>query len=157
MACSLHGKLDAAIAAAKAVFDEAHEKDSLSDSDLNLVFVYYQGLKKIAKAHAKEHNHEDTFTIPDGSIDLDYDPDYNISLGNVDIPDAISWNNEAFTQPVTFNAGDAVAPSFNTGDSITFVNDGTLSAEGNPGTPIVTFGDAEKEQHAQELNDRDGD
>ena len=42
MTCSLHSKLDAAIAAAKAVFDEAHDKDTLSDSDLNLVFVYYQ-------------------------------------------------------------------------------------------------------------------
>ena len=142
MACSLHGKLDAAIAAAKAVFDEAHEKESLSDSDLNLVFVYYQGLKKIAR----EYTHEDTFTVPDGSIDLDYDPDYNISLGNVNIPDAISWNNDVVTDPITFT----------TGDSITFVNDGTLSAEGNPGTPIVTFGDAEKEQNAEALNDRDG-
>ena len=142
MACSLHGKLDAAIAAAKAVFDEAHEKDSLSDSDLNLVFVYYQGLKKIAK----EYNH-DTFTVPDGSIDLDYDPDYNISLGNVDVPDAISWNNEVFTTPKV---------TYNTGDSITFVNDGTQSAEGNPGTPIVTFGDTEKEKNAEALNDRDG-
>ena len=141
MACSLHGKLDAAIAAAKAVFDEAHEKESLSDNDLNLVFVYYQGLKKIAR----EYTHEDTFTVPDGSIDLDYDPDYNISLGS-DVPDAISWNNEVFTEPLTFN----------TGDSITFVNDGTLSAEGNPGTPIVTFGDAEKEKNAEALNDRDG-
>ena len=142
MACSLHGKLDAAIAAAKAVFDEAHEKESLSDSDLNLVFVYYQGLKKIAR----EYTHEDTFTVPDGSIDLDYDPDYNISLGNVNIPDAISWNNDVVTDPITFT----------TGDSVTFVNDGTLSAEGNPGTPIVTFGDAEKEQNAEALNDRDG-
>jgi len=142
MACSLHGKLDAAIAAAKAVFDEAHEKESLSDNDLNLVFVYYQGLKKIAG----EYTHQDTFTVPDGSIDLDYDPDYNISLGNVDIPDAISWNNDVVTDPITFT----------TGDSITFVNDGTLSAEGNPGTPIVTFGDAEKEKNAEALNDRDG-
>ena len=142
MACSLHGKLDAAIAAAKAVFDEAHEKESLSDSDLNLVFVYYQGLKKIAR----EYTHEDTFTVPDGSIDLDYDPDYNISLGNVNIPDAISWNNDVVTDPITFT----------TGDSVTFVNDGTLSAEGNPGTPIVTFCDAEKEKNAEALNDRDG-
>ena len=142
MACSLHAKLDAAIAAAKAVFDEAHEKDSLSDSDLNLVFVYYQGLKKIAK----EHTHEDVVTVPDGSIDLDYDPDYNISLGNINIPDAISWNNDVVTDPITFT----------TGDSITFVNDGTLSAEGNPGTPIITFGDAEKEKNAEALNDRDG-
>ena len=142
MACSLHGKLDAAIAAAKAVFDEAHEKESLSDSDLNLVFVYYQGLKKIAR----EYTHEDTFTVPDGSIDLDYDPDYNISLGSVDIPDAISWNNEIVTEPVTFT----------TGDSITFVNDGTLTSEGRPGTPIVTFGEAEKEKNAEALNDRDG-
>ena len=124
MACSLHGKLDAAIAAAKAVFDEAHEKESLSDSDLNLVFVYYQGLKKIAR----EYTHEDTFTVPDGSIDLDYDPDYNISLGNVNIPDAISWNNDVVTDPITFT----------TGDSITFVNDGTLSAEGNPGCLLYT-------------------
>ena len=142
MACSLHGKLDAAIAAAKAVFDEAHEKESLSDSDLNLVFVYYQGLKKIAR----EYTHEDTFTVPDGYIDLDYDPEYNISLGNVNIPDAISWNNDVVTDPITFT----------TGDSVTFVNDGTLSAEGNPGTPIVTFGDAEKEKNAEALNDRDG-
>jgi len=141
MACSLHSKLDAAIAAAKAVFDEAHEKESLSDSDLNLVFVYYQGLKKIAR----EYTHEDTFTVPDGSIDLDYDPDYNISLGS-DVPDAISWNNEVFTEPLTFN----------TGDSITFVNDGTLSAEGNPGTPVITFGDDAKEKNAEALNDRDG-
>ena len=131
MACSLHSKLDAAIAAAKAVFDEAHEKESLSDNDLNLVFVYYQGLKKIAR----EYTHQDTFTVPDGSIDLDYDPDYNISLGNVDIPDAISWNNDVVTDPITFT----------TGDSITFVNDGTLTSEGRPGTPIVTFGEESKE------------
>ena len=142
MTCGLHGKLDAAVSSAKAAFDEAHEKESLSDSDLNLVFVYYQGLKKIAR----EYTHEDTFTVPDGSIDLDYDPDYNISLGNVNIPDAISWNNDVVTDPITFT----------TGDSVTFVNDGTLSAEGNPGTPIVTFGDAEKEKNAEALNDRDG-
>ena len=135
MACSLHGKLDAAIAAAKAVFDEAHEKESLSDSDLNLVFVYYQGLKKIAKEYTHTHSairerldDNDVVTVPDGCIDLDFDPDYNITVGNIDIPDAISWNNEVVTEPLTFN----------TGDSVTFVNDGTLSAEGNPGTPIVT-------------------
>ena len=126
MTCSLHSKLDAAIAAAKAVFDEAHDKDTLSDSDLNLVFVYYQGLKKIAREYT--HTHHDVVTVPDGCIDLDFDPDYNISIGNVNVPDAISWNNEVYTQPVTFN----------TGDSITFTNDGTQSAEGNPGTPIVT-------------------
>lgn len=145
MACSLHGKLDAAIAAAKAVFDEAHEKDSLSDSDLNLVFVYYQGLKKIAKEYTHTHSairerleDDNVVTVPDGCIDLDFDPDYNITVGNIDVPDAISWNNEVFTEPLTFN----------TGDSVTFVNDGTLSAEGNPGTPIVTFGDTEKEKDA---------
>ena len=131
MACSLHGKLDAAIAAAKAVFDEAHEKESLSDSDLNLVFVYYQGLKKIAR----EYTHEDTFTVPDGSIDLDFDPDYNITVGNVDIPDAISWNNDVVTEPITFN----------TGDTVTFTNDGTVTGEGRPGTPIVTFGEKSTE------------
>ena len=131
MACSLHGKLDAAIAAAKAVFDEAHEKDSLSDSDLNLVFVYYQGLKKIAK----EYTHDDVVTVPDGCIDLDFDPDYNITVGNVDIPDAISWNNDVVTEPITFN----------TGDTVTFTNDGTVTGEGRPGTPIVTFGEKSTE------------
>jgi len=131
MACSLHGKLDAAIAAAKAVFDEAHEKESLSDSDLNLVFVYYQGLKKIAK----EYTHDDVVTVPDGCIDLDFDPDYNITVGNVDIPDAISWNNDVVTEPITFN----------TGDTVTFTNDGTVTGEGRPGTPIVTFGEKSTE------------
>ena len=133
MACSLHGKLDAAIAAAKAVFDEAHDKDTLSDSDLNLVFVYYQGLKKIAREYT--HTHDDVVTVPDGCIDLDFDPDYNITVGNVDIPDAISWNNDVVTEPITFN----------TGDTVTFTNDGTVTGEGRPGTPIVTFGEKSTE------------
>ena len=47
MSCGLSTKLDAAVAAAREAFDLAHEKDSLTDSDLNLLFVYYQGLKKI--------------------------------------------------------------------------------------------------------------
>ena len=40
MACGLHTKLDAAVAAAREAFDTAHENDTLSDSDLNLLFVY---------------------------------------------------------------------------------------------------------------------
>ena len=123
MACSLHGKLDAAVSAAKAAFDEAHEKDSLSDSDLNLLFVYYQGLKKI-RSELGEHNHDSvTFNsdylvegasgtyaaFPDGC----YDPDGNVSLSigdadTVSVPDAISWNDQVFNEPITFNTQSGV-------------------------------------------------
>ena len=80
MACSLGLKLDAAINAAREAFDLAHEKDSLTDSDLNLLFVYYQGLKKI-KNGIPEHTHDGSEGVvnvqfPDGT----YNPDYNITL-----------------------------------------------------------------------------
>tara|TARA_B100000287_G_C20599502_1_gene767475 strand:+ start:880 stop:1302 length:423 start_codon:yes stop_codon:yes gene_type:complete len=109
MTCSLHSKFDAAVSAAKAVFDEAHEKDTLSDNDLNLLFVYYQGLKKIRAALPK---HDDTPTItfsdeyaklnPDGTSY--YDPDYNINLFNNDpLSGDINFDNIA-AGPVTVGA-----------------------------------------------------
>ena len=64
MACGLHTKLDAAVAAAREAFDTAHENDTLSDSDLNLLFVYYQGIKKI-REDLVHKEHEDV-VLPDG-------------------------------------------------------------------------------------------
>lgn len=74
MTCGLHTKLDAAYEAARAAFDEAHSTDALADNTLNLLFVYYQGIKKI-REDLVHKEHEDV-VLPDGS----YDPDYNITF-----------------------------------------------------------------------------
>ena len=83
MACSLGLKLDAAISAAREAFDLAHEKDTLSDSDLNLLFVYYQGLRKI-KNGIPEHSHDEVVNgqIPDGTFNTDY---------NITLPTESDW------------------------------------------------------------------
>ena len=135
MACGLHTNLNAAVASAKKALTIALDND-LPEADLDDILAAYTNLKCVARRVPHSNDEPDTVvTVPDGCIDLDYDPDYNISLGSVDIPDAISWNNDVVTDPVTFT----------TGDSITFVNDGTLTSEGRPGTPIVTFGEESKE------------
>tara|TARA_R100001082_G_scaffold76502_1_gene44485 strand:- start:43 stop:429 length:387 start_codon:yes stop_codon:yes gene_type:complete len=98
MACGLHTKLEAAYAATREAFDEAHKTDALADTTLNLLFVYYQGIKKI-KEELKDHTHED-IVLPDGT----YDPDYNITLPT----DSLNFdiNNLAYdaSAPVTFGA-----------------------------------------------------
>tara|TARA_B100001250_G_C19523006_1_gene666820 strand:- start:108 stop:437 length:330 start_codon:yes stop_codon:yes gene_type:complete len=97
MTCGLHTKLDAAVVAAREAFDVAHENDSLSDNDLNLLFVYYQGIKKIKEA-LPDHNHvtfsvsdDAGITFPDGCINPDNLEDINITIGDVT------------SEPVTFN------------------------------------------------------
>jgi len=133
MACGLHTNLNAAITAAKKALTIAIDND-IPETDLEDILAAYTNLKSIA--HRIPHSHEDdTITVPDGCIDLDFDPDYNITVGNIDIPDAISWNNDVVTEPITFKTGDAV----------TFTNDGSLTGEGRPGTPIVTFGEESTE------------
>ena len=102
MTCGLHTKLDAAVVAAREAFDVAHENDSLSDNDLNLLFVYYQGIKKIKEAlpdhkHVDQNGHltfsvsDDAITLPDGCINPDNLEDINITIGDVT------------SEPVTFN------------------------------------------------------
>ena len=118
MACSLHGKLDAAYKAAREAFDEAHKTDALEDGTLNLLFVYYQGIKKI-KEELPSHEHEEKIDVqfPDGT----YDPDYNISLPT----DSLNFdiNNLAYdaAQPVTFAApaGEDVLSFTTTGGTTT--------------------------------------
>jgi len=109
MACGLHTKLEAAYAATREAFDEAHKTDALADTTLNLLFVYYQGIKKI-KEELKDHTHED-IVLPDGT----YDPDYNISVPNFDI------NDLAFdtSSPVTF--GEDVLSFTTTGPAVVTV------------------------------------
>lgn len=132
MACGLHTKLDAAVAAAREAFDTAHENDTLSDSDLNLLFVYYQGLKKIrASLHPKTEGvftidpstpvdtfgsdpftveQNDYITFPDGTHDIDFD---NINL------DLVSATQAADT--VTVGGGDdVIIKTTNTTDGIAF-------------------------------------
>ena len=95
MTCGLHTKLDAAVVAAREAFDTAHENDTLSDSDLNLLFVYYQGLKKLKEA-LPSHDHitfsvsDDAIPFPDGTYDIDTE---NLDLGNL------------AAEPVTFGTG----------------------------------------------------
>ena len=108
MSCGLHTKLDAAVNAAREAFDTAHAKDSLNDNDLNLLFVYYQGLKKIKEALPKDGRPflgEDPINIqfPDGT----YNPDYNITVPTGDV--SFDTNNLAFdsSQPITFNVPDS--------------------------------------------------
>lgn len=118
MACGLHTKLDAAVAAAREAFDTAHENDTLSDSDLNLLFVYYQGLKKIrASLHPKTEGvftvdpntpvdtfgsdpftveNNDYITFPDGTHDVDFD---NINL------DLVSATQAADTIEINYGGG----------------------------------------------------
>ena len=122
MTCGLHSKLDAAYSAAREAFDEAHKTDALADNDLNLLFVYYQGIKKLKEALPE---HEDV-QFPDGT----YDPDYNITVPTGDVAadkvdysfnlnDDINFetNNLAFdsSQPITFNV-----PEKSTNDVVTF-------------------------------------
>ena len=101
MSCGLNLKLDAAVKAAREAFDEAHANDALKDNDLNLLFVYYQGLKKL-KDQGHKHSDNDiiTFGVEEGlnnkpidyGVDLSdvtfpdgtYDPDYNITVPTFD-------------------------------------------------------------------------
>ena len=112
MTCGLHTKLAAAVTAAREAFDTAHKNDTLSDSDLNLLFVYYQGLKKIRESlptnegvfHIDPATPVDPFgsdpftvdttgdyiTFPDGTHDLDFD---NISINTgTQAADTVSIN-----------------------------------------------------------------
>ena len=82
MTCSLHSKLNAAYLAAREAFDEAHKQDALADGTLNLLFVYYQGIKKI-KEELPEHKDSLTFSVSDADGVLPdgcYDPDSNIHI-----------------------------------------------------------------------------
>ena len=103
MTCGLHGKLEAAYAAAREAFDEAHKTDALEDNTLNLLFVYYQGIKKL-KEELPNHEHEEKIDVqfPDGT----YDPDYNISIPLPGVDHNFDINNLAYdaAQPVTFGA-----------------------------------------------------
>ena len=116
MACSLHGKLDAAYKAAREAFDEAHKTDALEDGTLNLLFVYYQGIKKI-KEELPEHKEHEDVQFPDGT----YNPDYNITFPT----DSVNFdiNNLAYdaAQPVTFGApaGEDVLSFTTTGGTTT--------------------------------------
>ena len=65
MSCGLlNTKLDAAYAAAREAFDEAHKTDALADNDLNLLFVYYQGIKKL-KESLPSHDHDEIVNVQD--------------------------------------------------------------------------------------------
>ena len=98
MTCGLHTKLEAAYLAAREAFDEAHEKATLSDSDLNLLFVYYQGIKKLKDA-LPNHDHitfsvsDDALTFPDGT----YNPD-TLDLSDIDLGNMAA-------EPVTIGSG----------------------------------------------------
>ena len=106
MSCVLQSKLDAAITAAKEAFDEAHSKDSLSANDTNLLFVYYQGFRKIKEGLPDHSTHDDTIVLPDGC----YDPDYNVNTWadydashlnfNVNLPEGNS-----ISDVITFTSG----------------------------------------------------
>jgi hypothetical protein len=101
MSCGLlNTKLDAAYTAAREAFDEAHKTDALEDGTLNLLFVYYQGIKKIKEELKHEHGEQVDVQFPDGT----YDPDYNITLPT----DSLNFdiNNLAYdaAAPVTFGA-----------------------------------------------------
>ena len=81
MSCGLHTKLETAYAAAREAFDTAHSTDALSDNDLNLLFVYYQGIKKLKEALPKHKEEHPVITFDDGILpDGCYDPDYNVNL-----------------------------------------------------------------------------
>ncbi len=118
MACSLHGKLDAAYKAAREAFDEAHKTDALEDGTLNLLFVYYQGIKKI-KEELPEHKEHEDVQFPDGT----YNPDYNITFPTGTDHINFDINNLAYdaAQPVTFGApaGEDVLSFTTTGGTTT--------------------------------------
>ena len=111
MSCGLlNTKLDAAYAAAREAFDEAHKTDALADNDLNLLFVYYQGIKKL-KESLPSHDHDEIVNVqfPDGT----YDPDYNITLPtDINLDQPTLTNNEWGTV--------AVPRDLSTGDVVTF-------------------------------------
>ena len=117
MSCGLlNTKLDAAYTAAREAFDEAHKTDALEDGTLNLLFVYYQGIKKIKEELPEHEEHEDV-QFPDGT----YNPDYNITFPT----DSVNFdiNNLAYdaAQPVTFGApaGEDVLSFTTTGGTTT--------------------------------------
>ena len=108
MTCSLHSKLNTAYLAAREAFDEAHKQDALEDGTLNLLFVYYQGIKKI-KEELPEHNDHDSISfsvsdadgiLPDGC----YDPDSNI---NIDFG-AVAGEPVVFNTPYPGGAGEDI-------------------------------------------------
>ena len=119
MSCGLNTKLDAAYTAAREAFDTAHKTNALADNDLNLLFVYYQGIKKL-KESLPEHKKEDdsiTFNV-DGNINLPdgcYDPDYNISL----------FNNDPLSGEINFGAAGPVTLGGAAGEDTIYTSSGT--------------------------------
>ena len=108
MSCGLHTKLETAYAAAREAFDEAHKTDALKDNTLNLLFIYYQGIKKI-KEELPQHEHDSEVVnvqFPDGT----YDPDYNITL-----PEDINFDTPALGN---HDWGTVAVPSVTSSDDI---------------------------------------
>tara|TARA_B100001996_G_scaffold334804_1_gene285125 strand:- start:44 stop:457 length:414 start_codon:yes stop_codon:yes gene_type:complete len=120
MTCGLHSKLDAAYSAVREAFDTAHTTDALADNDLNLLFVYYQGIKKLKEALPEHKKQDDSITFNvDGNINLPdgcYDPDYNISL----------FNNDPLSGDINFGAAGPVTLGGGAGeDVLSFTTSGT--------------------------------
>ena len=138
MTCGLHGKLDAAYSAAREAFDEAHKTDSLADNDLNLLFVYYQGIKKL-KESLPDHTHDESgVSISFDGITHDgdgcYDPDYNINLFNNDpLAGNLSFdtNFAADTVSIPSPVGEDIV-TFNTSDT----DKGITTAESEDSGPV---------------------
>ena len=89
-------------------------------------------------------------TLPDGCYDPDgnitLDPGVNITLGDAitSVGDAITWNNEVFNEPITFEAAPPTA-----------TQSGELPPTTIP-TPRTT-NPIDPEKNAEDLNNRDGD
>ena len=112
MSCGLNTKLDAAYTAAREAFDTAHKTNALADNDLNLLFVYYQGIKKL-KESLPSHDHDEIVNVqfPDGN----YDPDYNISL----------FNNDPLSGEINFGAAGPVTLGGGAGEDTIYTTSGT--------------------------------
>ena len=84
MSCGLNTKLDAAYTAAREAFDTAHKTNALADNDLNLLFVYYQGIKKLRDAFITQLALE--IGQSENDIETNFSVEIDNALANADIP-----------------------------------------------------------------------
>ena len=166
MTCGLHTKFDKAVDAVKEALHAAIDTKDFNRSTLSELWRHYQGLQTISEG-LPEHKEHDSITFdtknvpgfesdytpgifPDGCYDPDgnitLDPGVNITLGDAitSVGDAITWNNEVFNEPITFEAAPPTA-----------TQSGELPPTTIP-TPRTT-NPIDPEQNAEDLNNRDGD
>jgi|TARA_B100001094_G_scaffold304760_1_gene334020 hypothetical protein len=165
MTCNLKAKFKEAETAIREAFDVAlkHQDDFNNSETVTDVWMMYSNWRRLDLPNVfLEHSHDDTVTnvptdtpfnfnvdlpqMPDGS----YDPDSNITLDT-------GVDNTVTFAPPNGDWGEYMS----TGDMITFTNANSEGTIGVPAQPEVTKfrtpeQNAADQQHADDINDKDG-